>query len=219
MPKLPPIQKDTKLPVLPPLQTQRWATLYGESGSGVSTVALELSVFLASQYRVVLLRAVPRKGVIFSSSPRNNWFHWAKQGGILPTQGNFMVVLPAPVKRVGSPAKLARTCLPTVKNTLDKALQKKRLDFVIVDGGESRGAVWDIIGRFPGTLLVSTLSRENVAIRNRWLEEQPPGQYGSIPDLPALAAACAKEDIPMVYASGTMKRAFWELATNLFATR
>lgn len=219
MPKLPTIQKDTKLPVLPPLQTQRWATLYGESGAGVSTVALELAVFLASQYRVVLLRATPRKGVIFSSSPKNNWFRWAKQGGSLPPQGNFMVILPAPVHRMGSPVKLARTWLPLVKNTLDEALQERRLDFVIVDGGESCGAVWDIVGRFPGLLEVSTRSVGTPAIRNRWQEEQPPGQYGSIPDLPALAVACAKEDIPMVYASGTMKKAFWELATNLFAAK
>ncbi|MGQ9536804.1 MAG: DUF166 family protein [Actinomycetota bacterium] len=185
-----------------------------EDADEVTLVAQELALFLSSQYRVALVGLPPRKGVLISRSPKGNWASWVKRGGPLPQRERFLVKLPAPVKRIGSPSRLMRRVFPQVQSFLGAALQEGRLDFVIADGDSYIGAN----GALPGRrVLVSPRPEVAGDVRTRWEEGQPQGKIASIPDMPALIAACKKRKIPLIYAAHRFKRAFWELAVNLFS--
>lgn len=209
---------DARMPKLPAMHRGRWVTFYGEWGNGVTTVARELAVFLSSQYRVALVHIQPRKGVLISRSPRGNWKRWARRGGTVPHRERFLLVLPAPVKRVGKPQRLVLRAFPRARFLLEEALRAGRLDYVVMDGGFYVGFEPDIFQMMPGRhVAVSSRADKTCDVRTRWQEGQPPGRLATIPEMPALARECEKRGIPMVYASQLLKRVFWELAVNLFA--
>lgn len=195
----------------------RWATFYGDWANGVTTVAKELAIFLASQYRVALVTIEPRRGMLFSPSPRNNWAAWARRGAAIPHRERFLLLLPAPTRRFGRPQSLVRRAFPRPRNLLDAALRGGRLDYVIVDGGHYAAFEPDIFHLLPGKhVMVSSRADRTCDVRTHWQEWQPPGRLATVPHMPSLAWECRELGIPMVYTSHLLKRVYWEMAVNLF---
>lgn len=208
---------DPTMPKLPPLHRGRWATFYGDWANGVTTVAKELAIFLASQYRVALVTIEPRRGTLFSRSPRNSWASWARRGAAIPRRDRFLLLLPAPTRRFGKPQNLVRRAFPRSRNLLDDALRNNRLDFVIVDGGHYVAFETGIFYLLPKKhILVSCRADKTCDVRTHWQEGQPPGRLATIPHMPTLAWECRELGIPMVYTSHLVKRVYWEMAVNIF---